>query len=202
MLRGIGVVGICLLAAVSIAVAQEGRADVTVGGMAVFTKDSSGNGIDQAVTNSGGILGSFRFRIRRHDAIELNYGHTRNSQIYTNGTAFTFQEQQANVHELTAAYVYQFNRRKKLDPFVLGGGGLLLFRPVTASTHSLADPQNETQGTILFGLGANYRLTDALGVRVQLRGLMYKSPDFGVAAASTGAWALTGEPSIGLTLRF
>ena len=202
MLRGIGVVGVCLLAAVSVAVAQEGRADIAVSGMGVFTKDSSGNGIDQAVTNSGGILGSFRFRIRRHDAIELNYGHTRNSQIYTNGTAFTFQEQQANVHELTAAYVYQFNRRKKLDPFVLGGGGLLLFRPVTASTHSLADPQNETQGTILFGLGANYRLTDALGVRVQLRGLMYKSPDFGVAAASTGAWALTGEPSIGLTLRF
>jgi hypothetical protein len=31
---------------------------------------------------------------------------------------------------------------------------------------------------------------------------MYKAPDFGVNAVSTGAWALTGEPSIGLTLRF
>jgi opacity protein-like surface antigen len=202
MLRGIGVVGVCLLAAVSIAAAQEGKADVAVSGMAVLTKDSSGNGIDQAVTNSGGILGSFRYQIRRNAALELNYGHTRNSQIYTNGSAFTFQEQQANVHELTAAYVYQFDRKKKLNPFVLGGGGFLLFRPITTSTHSLVDPQNETQGTFLFGLGANYRLTDALGIRVQFRGLMYKAPDFGVATASTGAWTLTGEPSIGLTLRF
>ncbi len=202
MLRGIGVVGVCLLAAVSIAVGQEGRADVAVSGMAVLTKDSSGNGIDQAVTNSGGILGSFRFKVRNHSELELNYGYTRNSQIYTNGTAFTFQEQQANVHELTAAYVYQFNRRKKLNPFVLGGGGFLLFHPMTVSTHSLVDPQNDTEGTFLYGVGANYRLTDALGLRFQFRGLIYKAPDFGVAAASTGAWALTGEPSVGITLRF
>src|SRR5215475_5287946 len=199
MLRGIGVVGVCLLAAASIAVAQESRADVAIGGTAVFTKDSSGNGIDQAVTNSGGILGSFRFRVRRHDTIELNYGYTRDSQIYTSSSAFTFQEQQANVHELTAAYVYQFNRKQKLSPFVLGGGGLLLFRPITTSTHSLVDPQNDTEGTFLFGLGANYRLTDALGIRVQFRGLIYRAPDFGVSTASTGAWALTGEPSVGIT---
>ena len=85
---------------------------------------------------------------------------------------------------------------------MLGGGGLLLFRPITASTHSLVDPQNDNEGTFLYGLGANYRLTDALGIHVQFRGLIYRAPDFGVTAASTGAWALTGEPSIGLTLRF
>ena len=105
MLRGIGVVGVCLLATVSMAAAQEGKADVAISGIAVLTKDSSGNGINQAVTNSGGMLGSFRYQIRRNAALELNYGYTRNSQIYTNGSAFTFQEQQANVHELTAAYV-------------------------------------------------------------------------------------------------
>jgi len=202
MLRGLGVVGVCVLASVSIAFAQEGKADVAVSGMAVLTKDSSGNGIDQAVTDSGGILASFRYQIRRNGALELNYGRTRNSQIYTNSSAFTFQEQQANVHELTAAYVYQLNRKQKLSPFVLGGGGLLFVRPITKSTHSLIDPQNDTEGTILLGVGANYRLTNALGVRVQFRALMYKDPDFGVNAASTGAWALTGEPSIGLTLRF
>lgn len=202
MLRGIGLVGVCLLAAVSIAAAQEGKADVAISGMGVFTKDASGNGIDQAVTNSGGYLASFRYQIRRNAALELNYGHTRNSQVYTNSSAFTFQEQQANVHELTAAYVYRFDHKKKLTPFVLGGGGFLFFRPMTVSTHSLVDPQNDTEGTFLVGLGANYRLTDALGIRVQLRGLMYKSPDFGVNAASTGAWSLTGEPSVGLTFRF
>lgn len=202
MLRGIGLVGVCLLAAVSIAAAQEGRVDVAVSGMAVFTKDSSGNGIDQAVTNSGGTLGSLRYQFRGHSGVELNYGYTRNSQIYTSGSAFTFQEQQANVHELTAAYVYQFNHRKKLSPFLLGGGGLLLFRPITASTHSLVGPQNDNEGAFLYGIGANYRLTGALGLRVQFRGLIYKAPDFAVAAVSTGSWTQTGEPSVGLTLRF
>src|SRR4051794_2718542 len=129
MLRSIGVVAVCLLVAVSIAAGQEGRADVALSGTAVFTKDSSGNGLDQAVTNSGGVLGSFRYRFRDHSGLELNYGFTRNSQVYTNTTAFTFQEQQANIHELTAAYVYQLHGRKRLNPFVLGGGGLLLFHP-------------------------------------------------------------------------
>jgi len=202
MLRSIGVVGVCLLAAVSIAVAQDGKTDVAVSGMAVLTKDSSGNGIDQAATNSGGILASLRYQICRNAALEVNYGRTRNSQIYTNSSTFSFQEQQANVHEFTAAYVYQFSRRKKLNPFVLGGGGLLLFHPITNSTHSLVDPQNDNEGTFLYGVGANYRLTDALGIRVQFRGLIYKAPDFGVATASTGTWALTGEPSVGITLRF
>jgi opacity protein-like surface antigen len=202
MLRSISVVAVCLLAVVPVAVGQEGRADVAVGGMAIFTKDTSGKGLDQSVTNSGGILGSFRYQFRRNAEIELNYGYTRNSQIYTNGSAFTFQEQQANVHELTAAYVYQLNRKKKLSPFVLGGGGLLLFRPISTSTHSLVDAGTDTEGTFLLGVGANYRLTDSLGLRFQFRGLMYKAPDFGVAAASTGSWMLTGEPSVGVTLRF
>src|ERR1051325_9344351 len=179
MLRGIGVVGLCLLAIVSVATAQEGKMDVAVSGIAVLTRDSSGNGIDQAVTNSGGVLASFRYQLRRNAALELNYGRTRNSQIYTNSTAFSFQEQQANVHELTAAYVYQFKHRNKLSPFVLGGGGLLLFHPISVSTHSIPGAVTDTEGAFLYGLGTNYRLTDNLGLRLQFRGLIYKAPDFG-----------------------
>jgi len=170
--------------------------------MAVFSKDTSGNGLDQSVTNSGGILASFRYGVRDHSSLELNYGYTRNSQIYANNTAFTFQQQQANIHELSAAYVYQMDRRKKLNPFVLGGGGFLIFSPVSVSSFSIPDASRDTKGAFLYGAGVNYRLTDALGLRLQFRGLIYKSPDFGVAASSTGSWAHTGEPSIGITLRF
>src|ERR1051325_10279312 len=179
MLRVVGVVTVCLLAAVSIAAGQEGRMDVAVSGTGVFTKDSSGNGLDQAVTNSGGILASFRVKVHDHSELELNYGRTRDSQIYTNSTAFSFQEQQANVHELTAAYVYQFKHRNKLSPFVLGGGGLLLFHPISVSTHSIPGAVTDTEGAFLYGLGTNYRLTDNLGLRLQFRGLIYKAPDFG-----------------------
>jgi opacity protein-like surface antigen len=202
MLRVVGVVTACLLAAVSIAAGQEGRMDVAVSGTGVFTKDSSGNGVDQAVTNSGGILASFRVKVRDHSELELNYGHTRNSQIYTNSTAFSFEEQQANVHEITAAYVYQFKRRNKLNPFVLGGGGLLLFHPISVSTHSIPGAATDTEGTFLYGLGTNYRLTDKLGLRLQFRGLIYKAPDFGVVTSSTGSWTHTVEPSVGFMVHF
>jgi len=202
MFRGISVLAVCLLAAVSIAAGQEGRADVALSGTAVFSRDTSGDGIDQAVTNSGGFLASFRYGTRGHSGVELNYGYTRNSQLYTNSTSFNFQEQQANVHELTAAYVYNFARRGKLQPFVLGGGGLLLFSPISTSTQSVPGADTDTKGTFLYGLGANYRLTGALGLRVQFRGLFYKAPDFGVSTSSTGAWTHTAEPSVGIMLRF
>ena len=154
------------------------------------------------MTNSGGILASFRYGARGHSGVELNYGYTRNSQVYTSSTTFNFQEQQANVHELTAAYVYRFDHKGKLTPFVLGGGGMLLFSPISVSTHSIPGADTDNKGTFLYGVGANYRLTDALGLRFQFRGLLYKAPDFGVSASSTGAWTHTAEPSVGVTLRF
>ncbi len=202
MRRRVAFVAVGLLTAVGIAAGQEGRMDVAVSGTAVFSKDTSGNGLDQSVTNSGGILGSFRYTLRGHSGVELNYGYTRDSHIYSNSTAFTFQEQQANVHELTAAYVYQMDRKKKLNPFVLGGGGLLIFSPISVSTFSIPGATTDTRGTFLYGVGANYRLTDALGLRLQFRGLIYKSPDFGVSTSSTGTWAHTAEPSLGITLHF
>ena len=202
MLRRVGAVAVCLLTAMGVAVAQEGKADVTLSGMAAFSKDTSGNGIDQAVTNSGGFLASFRYNMRGRSGVELNYGFLRDSHLYTNTSSLAFNEQQANVHELTGAYVYRLNRVWKVNPFVLGGGGFLIFKPISTSTLSVAGVSTDVKGTFLYGAGVNYRLTDSLGLRLQYRGLLYKSPDFGVSAVSSGAWAHTAEPSVGITLRF
>lgn len=201
MLRTVGVVAVCLLAA-GIAVAQEAKADVTLSGMAVFSKNTSGNGIDQAVTNSGGFLASFRYNMRGRSGVEFNYGFLRDSQLYTNTSSLAFNEQQANVHELSGAYVYRLNRVWKVNPFVLGGGGFLIFKPISTSTLSVPGASTDVKGTFLYGAGVNYRLTDSLGLRLQYRGLLYKSPDFGVSTVSAGTWANTAEPSVGITLRF
>lgn len=200
MFRGAGVVVVCLLA--GIAVAQEGKADVTLSGIAAFSKNTSGNGILQAVTNSGGFLGSFRYNMRGRSGVEFNYAYLRNSQLYSNTSSLAFNEQPAGVHELTSGYVYRLKRVWKLDPFVLGGGGFLIFKPSGTSTLSVADASTDVKGTFLYGAGLNYRLTDSLGLRLQYRGLVYKSPDFGVSAVSAGTWAHTAEPAAGITLRF
>lgn len=79
---------------------------------------------------------------------------------------------------------------------------MLIFSPVTNSTNATFGSSTQTTGTFLYGFGLNYRLMRGLGVRLQYRGLIYKAPDYGVSDISTGAWAHSAEPSLGLTLRF
>jgi len=201
MLRFVSTVSMGLLLLVSMAAAQDSRMDVTVSGVGVFTNDSSGNGLTQSQSGSGGLLASFRYGIGHRSAIELNYGFTRNSQTYTNGF-FPIAEQQENVHEFTADYVYRLHRIHRMDPFVFAGGGSLVFSPITDSPASIPFADRQAKGTFLYGAGVNYALLGPLGLRLQYRGLVYKTPDFGNGLFSTDSWTHTAEPSLGITLRF
>jgi len=79
---------------------------------------------------------------------------------------------------------------------------VLIFSPIANSTNATFGSSTQTTGTFLYGFGLNYRLTHALGVRLQYRGLVYKAPDFRVSDISTGSWTHSAEPSLGLRLRF
>ena len=127
----------------SIAAAQV-RSDYAVSGLGVFNRDSTGNGVTQIPTNSGGFLASYRFGFGSHSDVELNYGFSRNSQYY-NDFFGTFAGQQANVHEGTAAYVFHLDRSRRLDPFVLAGGGALVFSPVSSSTNSFLGAETQAK---------------------------------------------------------
>lgn len=202
MFRRISIAVASLVILISAAAAQNGPADVTVSGTGLFTKDASGNTIVQKATSAGGFLGSFRYGFSRHSALELNYGYSRNSQYYGDPLFGTFAGQQANVHEFTGAYVLNFNRDQRLDPFVLAGGGALLFSPVNNSNNFVFGSDSQVKGTFLYGAGVNYRLFGGVGLRLQYRGLVYKAPDFGLGVLSTGSWTHTAEPSVGLMFRF
>jgi len=175
--------------------------DVTVSGVGFFTNDSTGNGLTQSQSGSGGLLASFRYGIGHHSALEFNYGFTRNSQTYTNGF-FPIAEQQANVHEFTADYVFHLRHHHKLDPFVLAGGGSLVFSPITDSAKSIPFADRQAKGTFLYGAGVNYAVLGNIGLRLQYRGLVYKTPDFGNGLFSTDSWTHTAEPTLGVTFRF
>lgn len=73
----------CFLFFLSLACAQEGRSEVAVSAVGVFSKQSTGNDIEQNPTNSAGFLLSYRYTLRAHSALELNYSFTRNTQYYT-----------------------------------------------------------------------------------------------------------------------
>jgi hypothetical protein len=68
-------------ASASGATAQEGRwQEIGVQGTGFFTKDSSGNGIDQHATDTGGVLLSYRYHFNRWLAADASYGYVRNTE--------------------------------------------------------------------------------------------------------------------------
>src|SRR5579862_4790308 len=125
MLRKLSIVIGCFMFISSAAFAQENRSDVAVSVFGSFPKQSTGNSIQQDPTNSGGFLLSYSYAFRPHSALALNYSYTRNTQYYSIVDTVTgpIASQQANVHEITAAYMLDAGRGRKLDPFLLAGGG-------------------------------------------------------------------------------
>src|SRR5260370_16995705 len=69
-----------ILVTASGAMAQEGRwQEISAQGTGFFTKDSSGNGINQHATDAGGFLLSYRYHFNRWLPADASYAYTRNT---------------------------------------------------------------------------------------------------------------------------
>ena len=195
--------------------AQQNRFDVSLGATAAFSKKSTGNGTTDAPTNSGSFLATVRYRFTAKSAVELNYGTTRNSQIYTSAPhRFRIQNKAT---EFTGAYVFTPFETAKAEPFFFGGVGLLSFDPDTTFVDGVQTPipaARRTQIAFLYGGGLDYRIfssvplirrypaSEHLAVRLQYRGLVYKAPDFNISGLFTGAYGHMAEPSAGIVIKF
>jgi hypothetical protein len=74
-----------------------------VQGTGFFTKDSSGDGINQHATDTGGFLLSYRYHFNRWLTADATYGFARNTQ--QNFTSSGPLSVQANVHRAAGALV-------------------------------------------------------------------------------------------------
>ena len=83
-------------------VAQEQRSEISIEGTGFFTKDTTGNGVHDRATNTGGFLVGYRYNINRWLAAEANYGYDRNTQMYFGSTAARIE---SNVHQITGSAV-------------------------------------------------------------------------------------------------
>src|SRR5262245_2349740 len=129
MLRSRALIITVLGAALSVfpVLAQEaGRSEASVQAFGSFVKSTTDNGVRQGATNSGGVLGSYRFFFNNNHGVEVNYGYSRNSQTF--GLPAGDVGIQANQHEISAAYVYR-RPLKSFTPFALAGVGGLVFDP-------------------------------------------------------------------------
>jgi outer membrane immunogenic protein len=206
-----------ILACGLLAAAQEVRSEITVSGTGLFTKDSSNNGLQHKATQTGGGLAGLRFNINRWSALEMNYGWNRNSQEFFTASGAPTDRIQSNIHQLTADFVGKIPTRGRFRPYVLAGGGTLIFDPVRRSlpltSASMTIPAGtrvptRAEGAFVYGAGTDFDLTargqgrPGVALRLGYRGFVYGVPDFGFSKLDLKTMTHTAQPEAGLTFRF
>jgi len=163
-----------------------------------FSGTSNGNGVKDSPTDSVGVIASVRQSFHLWLGYEVNYGYTRFSERYST-IPFGVQN---NLHEVSGAYLVQAPTIPLLglQPFASVGLGALVFLPTTVGGQKYSE---QYRLALLYELGVNYPiLTSHLGLRLQYRGLSYKTPDFNASLITTNARRQTSEPSVGAYFRF
>ena len=196
------VLGAILFLLTLAATAQESRSEISLQGTGFFTTGSSANGTTYSATETGGFLTAYRYHFNHWMSAEAAYGYNRDSQNYLfSSSPFTIQ---SSIHQMTGSLVLNLPSRasSRFSPYVLAGGGALVFSPTSTQFNSLSGAQAQAKPVFVYGLGVNYAIRKAISLRAEYRGLVYGSPDFGFGALSTNSIAHTAEPSVGVTFRF
>jgi opacity protein-like surface antigen len=172
-----------------------GKNEVSVQAFGSFVKSTTNNAIENKATNSGGVLGSYRYFFNTHSGVEANYGYSLNTQNY--GLTSGVLGVKNYSHEISAAYVFRMPMRK-FTPFVLAGAGGLIFDP-----KDFAGASSQARAAFVYGGGADFDLTHHIFVRAEYRGFVYNSPTYDLTGLS-GVDRTThrAEPSVGFGYRW
>ncbi|MBI2819973.1 MAG: porin family protein [Acidobacteria bacterium] len=194
-----------LLALSSAAMAQNWEAyrrEITLQGTGFFTKNSNGNGISRTTTDTGGFLAGFRYRLNPWIAAEGNYGYARNTHNYfTLAGPFGVQ---ANTHQVTGAFVLTPPVTvDRVRPYVLAGTGVLIFDPIDNNAGDIVNLIDvESKPVFLYGGGVDFDVTRHVAMKLEYRGLVFKSPDFDFVSLDLDKVTHVAQPSAGFTYRF
>lgn len=184
------------------AAAQENRSEIGLQGGGLFTTGTTGNGTAYSATESGGVLGTYRYHLNPWISVEGAYGYSVNTQKYSlSSSAFRIQ---SGIHDFTGSLVLNLpsHRHSRINPYLLAGGGALRFAPTNDQFNTLSGAQSQTRGAFVYGAGMNYAIYRGLSLRAEYRGLVYSTPDFGFGALATNAVTHTAVPTVGLSFRF
>ena len=193
----------CVLAISMTAVAQEMRSEISIQGTGFFTKSSSGRGIHQDTTDTGGVLGTYRYHLHSWLSAEAAYGWNRNTQVFFAPAGLS--RIQADLHQATGGFVINLpTHHFWVTPYALVEGGALVFDPTNNSFGSVAGAQRDVEGVFVYGAGADVAslVFRRIALRVEYRGLVYHAPNFGFTNLNTNAVAHTAVPSVGIVYKF
>src|SRR5258708_12396855 len=175
------------------AVSQESRSQISVQGTGFFTKDSNGDGVSRATTQTGGLQLEYRYRINRWFSAEGNYGFDRNTQRFFSSDGLS--RVQSNVHAVTGDVVVKLPLHiRHIDTYALAGGGALIFDPTGNAGGSVARADNQSKGAFLYGVGADYALARQIHLPPQYRGFLYNDPNLPCPRFRTPSYPHTAPP--------
>jgi opacity protein-like surface antigen len=178
---------------------QEVRNEVTVQGSGFFQKQTTSGGITNEPSNSGGLMVGYRFNLKNWLAVEGDYDYFRNHESFWASSEKTVVP--TNTHALTATAIgklpsFKMPTVKIVSPFVIGGGGVMLFSPRSGSL------SEQTRGTFVYGGGFDVPMSKHFLVRAQYRGFVYKTPDFEQTSLKIDTYTHSAVPSAGLVFTF
>jgi len=188
--------GIASLALPAFSQSEEaGKNEVSVQAFGSFLKSTTDNGVQNSATNSGGVLGSYRYFFSQRQGVEVNYGYALNTQNFASSNAALGVKNYS--HEVSAAYVFRLPL-KRFTPFVTAGAGALVFDP-----KDFQGADSQTRAAFVYGGGADFNISRHVFMRAEYRGFVYNSPTYNLTSLD-GADRIThrAEPSIGLGYRF
>ncbi len=184
---------------------------------------SSTTQVTQGASPSVGAFGTLHQSFSRWLGYNVNFGYTRFSENYSNGqsvvptstsssattSSLIRGSVRTNMMDLTVAGVIEGPRTQRFSTFAQVGGGGLFFEPIDSNIGA----KQQTRPAMVFGTGANFKLTDRLSLRAEYRGLFYKSPDFNVTDITPGMtptnqfpmtrlFTMTSTPAVSLVYRF
>jgi outer membrane immunogenic protein len=193
--------GVLLVGAAAVGKAQESRMEFSASFLGEKAFDVNGLEVHPMhSTSTGGVLGSYRYDLTPRSQLELNYGFSQYTILYHNVTL-----PQGQVHtrqqELSGAYVYT-RTYHNFNPFAEVGVGAMVFTPILDSGTTVKDTKQNSNIGALFGAGLAYEISPSFDVRVEYRGFLLKSPDFGEPLFKTNRYYVVQTPSLGIAYHF
>lgn len=179
--------------------------------------------VTQAASPSAGVFSTLHQSFRPWLGYNVNFGYTRFTENYSNAqqfipnstsgfpatSSFVRGSVRTNMYDLTLSYVIEGPRTRRFNTFAQVGGGGLFFEPIS----NIIGARQETRPAMIFGTGANFKLTERLDLRTEYRGLFYKSPDFNLQDITPGItstnqfpmtrlFTVSSTPSVSLVYHF
>ena len=179
--------------------AQESRQDVSISATGVFAPFITGNDVQQRATDGLGGLVSYRYMLTPRSGLEVNYQYAQNAQKYY--TSFNNIRVHDRMQEFSGAYVLNANF-KNWNPFLEAGPAAFMFGILDDASTTTINGKGQTILGGVYGAGVAYELSPSFDIRAEYRGLLMKTPDFGLEPQKTGRFYNVYNPVIGVAYHF